>query len=513
MTHVPPTPSAPIDPPGRAPRLRTRGFAWWLPLVVAAAAAAAVFALSERQGQVYETRASLIAPSGGSITPEDLVEEIQGEAVFEQTIRALQLDTTVAALRERIDVAATGVVIEVLARAPSAREALALSDAFTSQARDPRVTNHGPLLHLYRAPLAPRHRTDGGTARNTAAATAAGLVAGTGLALLVAGRERAGRRRIDVPRLTGWALLGALPRIAPPSRDVPAGPFAALRAAVEERRRARGFRVLLVTGMERGDGATTIAVHLALAASRDGINTTLVDADLARPAVHRALGIENARGLVESLAAPASAPDWLDPETALEPPLPLQRLEFAPRDGAARGPASLPTPRLRVLTAGSLRPVTVRDGATRESLRDPAAPLYRSPRLGELLLQLTGESSLVIVDGPPLGTEGGQALARQTEATLVVVNALTGDPESIEEAAEDLAQLRERVIGAVVTRAPGAAAAPAAPEPAPPPAGVGGPPRGVAPAAEGGRGGRPASGPFREPTPKAGPADDGGPAG
>ena len=515
MTPVAPTPPEPTDPPGAASPLRTRGFAWWLPLVVAAVAAAAVFVLSERQEQVYESRAALIAPSGGVITPADLIDEIQADAVYEQTLRTLRLDTTVAALRERIDIAAAGVVIEVLARAPSAQEAQALARAFTTEARDPRLTNHGPLLDVYRAPLLPRRRTGGGTARNTGVATALGLVAGMGLALVAAGRERAAQPRLDVSALTGWPLLGALPRIAAPAGDVPARAFAALKADVEERRRARGFRVLLVTGMEPGDGATTVAVHLALAASRDGVNTTLVDAALARPGVHRALGIENGDGLVECLAAPTSVPSWLDPETVLEPPLPLQRLEFAPRGAATRGPANLPTPRLRVLTAGSMLPGAGRDGLARDPLRDPTAPMYRSPRLGEVLLQLTGESSLVIVDGPPLASEGGQALLRQSEAALVVVNALTGDPESIEEAAGTMAHLRERVIGAVVARAPQATVAAAAPEPPPqaPPAAVGAPPRGVAPAREDDGSDRPSDGPFRAPAPEAEPSDEGGPAG
>ena len=65
-----------------------------------------------------------------------------------------------------------------------------------------------------------------------------------------------------------------------------------------------------------------------------------------------------------------------------------------------------------------------------------AAALYRGPRLGEVLLQLADESSLVIVDGPPLSTEGAPALARQAEATLVVVNALSADPELIAQTAE-----------------------------------------------------------------------------
>ena len=113
---------------------------------------------------------------------------------------------------------------------------------------------------------------------------------GAGLALVVSGREPAGRHAIDVAHLTGWPVLASLPRGA--GGAAPAGAFTELLATVEERRLTRGFRTLLVAGVEEGDGATTVAVQLALAASRGGVATTLVDADLAAPSVHRALGIE-----------------------------------------------------------------------------------------------------------------------------------------------------------------------------------------------------------------------------
>ena len=170
--------------------------------------------------------------------------------------------------------------------------------------------------------------------------------------------------------------------------------------------------------------------------------------------MHRALGIEPGPGLAESLRPPAAVPGVIDPATLPEPPLPLQRVDVAPAAGA---PGGLSAPPLRVLSAGASqqapgrRTASVGEGAVGE-----AAAVYRSPRLGEVLLQLAGESSLVIVDGPPLSTEGAPALARQAEATLVVVNGLSADPELIEQTAARLEQLRDRVIGAVVTRAPGA---------------------------------------------------------
>ncbi len=502
MTYVSPTPPRAIVPAPAASRFRTRGFVWWLPLVVAAVAAAAAFALSEMQDQVYESRAALLAPENGPLTPEALVAELQREAVFAQTIGALQLDTTAEALRERIDVRSEGIVIEVLARAPSPREAEALARVFMSEARDPRVTDHGALLTPYRQPLLPQGRAGGDTARNTAAAVAGGLVVGLGLALLVSGREPPGRHAIDVARLTGWPVLASLPRSA--AGGAPAGtltsPYGALHTAVDERRRTRGFRTLLVAGVEEGDGATTVAIQLALAASRGGVATTLVDADLAAPSVHRALGIEPGPGLAESLRPSTAVPGVIDPATLPEPPLPLQRVDVAPAGGA---PGGLSAPPLRVLSAGTSDRAAVGEGAVGE-----AAAVYRSPRLGEVLLQLADESSLVIVDGPPLSTEGAPALARQAEATLVVVNGLSADPELIAQTAARLGQLRDRVIGAVVTRAPGATPAPA-PAVAPP-ASVGAAPRGVAPPGEGVRADRPSQGPFREPAPEVAPAPPSG---
>ena len=217
MTHVSPTPPRAIVPAPAASRFRTRGFVWWLPLVVAAVAAVAAFALSERQEQVYESRAALLAPESGPLTPEALVAELQREVVFAQTISALQLDTTAEALRERIDVRSEGIVIEVLARAPSPREAEALARVFLSEARDPRVTDHGALLTPYRQPLLPQRRAGGDTARNTAAAVAGGLVVGLGLALLVSGREPARPARHRRHAADGLARAGVAAARAPPA--------------------------------------------------------------------------------------------------------------------------------------------------------------------------------------------------------------------------------------------------------------------------------------------------------
>ena len=442
---------------------------------MAAVAAAAAFALSEMQEQVYESRAALLAPEGGPLTPEALVAELQREVVFAQTIGALQLDTTAEALRERIDVRSEGIVIEVLARAPSPREAEALARVFMSEARDPRVTDHGALLTPYRQPLLPQRRAGGDTARNTAAAVAAGLVVGLGLALLVSGRERPGRHAIDVARLTGWPVLASLPRSAAggASAGTLTSPYGALHTVVDERRRTRvphAARRWHGGGGRRDDRRDPAGAGRIARGRRH-------DAGRRRPG--RAVAAPRARH--QARARPRREPAPTHRGAGRDRPRDAARTSPAAAarrrragGGRARG---LSAPPLRVLSAGTSDRASVGEGAVGE-----AAAVYRSPRLGEVLLQLADESSLVIVNGPPLSTEGAPALARQAEATLVVVNGLSADPELIEQTAARLEQLRDRVIGAVVTRAPGVpVAAPAVARPTT----LGAAPRPVAPRARG----------------------------
>ena len=246
----------------------------------------------DAQDRTYESRAALLAPEQGELTPEAFVAEVNSDAVYEQTIGTLQLDISVARLRDRIDVSNTGVVIEILARGPSPRAAQTLARVFSSEARDPRVTDHGSVLTVHRQALTPDGPITDNTARNTAAAAAGSLVLGMGLALIIAQREPSARHRLDVARLTGWPVLAEIP-FAASGNDVPPDTFAALQETLAGLRQTRSFRTLLVTGVDDGDGASTVTVHLAQAAARAGLDTTLLDADLVDPAVHTALGIEN----------------------------------------------------------------------------------------------------------------------------------------------------------------------------------------------------------------------------
>ena len=217
MTFAPAPTSSPLPPQAAAASRfpRSAGVLWWLPLFVAALAGGVAFVLTDRQALEYESRTALLAPEDGPLTPEILVAEIQSDAVFAATIRTLQLDTTVAALRDRIDVGNTGVVIEILARAPSAADARLLARTFANEARDPRVSADGGVLTVSRQAQTPDGPLKDDAPRNAAAAVAGGLLVGVTLALLIAGARgcvAAPARRL---RANGLAGPGHDPALRP----------------------------------------------------------------------------------------------------------------------------------------------------------------------------------------------------------------------------------------------------------------------------------------------------------
>jgi Mrp family chromosome partitioning ATPase len=64
-----------------------------------------------------------------------------------------------------------------------------------------------------------------------------------------------------------------------------------LLAAVQD-----GLKTLAITGSRRGEGRTTLALCLARAAAKAGIQVALMDGDFARPQIASRLGLEIAQG-------------------------------------------------------------------------------------------------------------------------------------------------------------------------------------------------------------------------
>lgn len=129
-----------------------------------------------------------------------------------------------------------------------------------------------------------------------------------------------------------------------------------------------------------GDGRTTVALHLALAAAGTGQRVLLIDGDLRQPKIHRYLGLTNEQGLA----------DWL-----------IHRRHWHNIAQTQRG--------LAILTAGELQQQPMR--------------LLRQDTLKPFMAHLKNYFDLVIVDTPPLANfADGKLWSGLVEQTLVVVN-------------------------------------------------------------------------------------------
>lgn len=168
--------------------------------------------------------------------------------------------------------------------------------------------------------------------------------------------------------------------------------YQALNASLREVLRAgdphsAGAARVLVTGAARGQGATSVATRLAVAAARAGQRVVLVDADLREPAVADRMGLATSTGLAEVLTSGGAAGDYL-----------------VQRPGSTR-------------TANNLRLLLAGEPAVN------AAELLAGPELSGVLDELAKHADLVIVDSGPSGLGDTIELATHTDLTLLVLGA------------------------------------------------------------------------------------------
>jgi len=175
----------------------------------------------------------------------------------------------------------------------------------------------------------------------------------------------------------------------------------------------QGGSIVLVTSAQPLEGKTTTACNLATALAYGGAKVLLIDADMRRPGVHQAFGLENRCGLSELLSGQAHLTQA------------VQRLA---------------EPNLWIMPAGS-------------TPHNPSE-LLASGRMEALLGQVqNGPFDWVIVDTPPvLAVTDASILTQWVSGVAFVVGSEMTRRRLAERAIETLAAGRPRILGAVLNR-------------------------------------------------------------
>jgi capsular exopolysaccharide synthesis family protein len=266
-----------------------------------------------------------------------------------------------------------------------------------------------------RTPVGPKTR------RSVELALIVALLLGIGAVVLAENSDRRLRTPDDLEHLTNWPLLGVIPAsafapdgmLAPREEEA----FHTLRGDLEHFNVERSVASVSIISPLVGDGKTTVAVGLAVAAAKAGQRAVIVDADLRRPQVAARLGLDVPNGgLSDVLAGAQKLSDVL-----------LEHSLHGTVDGS-----------LRVVPAGS----------------PPANPtaLINSPRMREVLRELEAESDLVVIDTAALlAVSDALPLLRSTSGVVMVVRMNRSSRTAVRRLQRVVMSTRGAVLGVVAT--------------------------------------------------------------
>jgi capsular exopolysaccharide synthesis family protein len=229
----------------------------------------------------------------------------------------------------------------------------------------------------------------------------------------------------QVTAASGLPVLGAIP-IARPSlvsaagapmtfvathelHSLQADSFRAIRTAIDCHGLEHPLKTLLVTSMSAHEGKSTVLLNLALAFVESGRRVLVIDADLRRSSLHRALDVPNKRGLADMLQKGTVSPEGFR----------------------------------RVATGFDFLPSGI-------MVENPGR-LLSSSHVAKVLEQARERADLVLIDSPPmLAVSDCMSLINQVDGVLLVTRFGITQRRSLVRATEVLRKLGARVVGVVV---------------------------------------------------------------
>ncbi|MBB5832762.1 polysaccharide biosynthesis tyrosine autokinase [Brachybacterium aquaticum] len=383
---------------------------------------------------------SPVAQSGGNMElqyskAQSYLPLFRTRAVGERVVEDLGLqqspDSIAGSLQATVDPNAP--IITVTAYAGSAEDASAIAnsavEATAAEALELETGADGrgtPSVQLvpYQTALVPGGPASPDRSRFLLAGAALGLLLGLGLGWLRSRNDSRLRTPEDITALVGVPVLGSLPDVKDFTRTkdgaLPEPESFAARESMRKLRTNLRFvdvdsppRSIVVTSSTAAEGKSTVAANLARVMARAGQPTLLIDADLRRPTVAAAFGVDGKVGLSQLLAKSISVEDAL-------------------QLSGTRG--------LTVLPAGHIPP-------------NPSE-LLGSRSMHELVEEFS-RSYFVIIDAPPLlAVTDAQLLSRQVDGALVVAVSGRSRSDELLRGVEAVRSIGGTVYGVVMNRVP-----------------------------------------------------------
>jgi tyrosine-protein kinase Etk/Wzc len=256
-----------------------------------------------------------------------------------------------------------------------------------------------------------------------------GIILGIGAAFFLEYLDRTVRTSADVETLLGIPVLGIIPRlrkmdemevgereglpmiVALDPLDPAAEAYRNLRMnlmfmSTEE----EPIQTILFSSAGPSEGKSTTAVNFAVMLAQQGQRVLLIDADLRRPALHRAMDVLREPGLTNLLVGDA------EPRESIRPNV---------------------LPNLDMLPSGPFPP-------------NPSE-LLNSKSMQRLLEEFEGKYSHVIIDTPPvLAVTDAAVLGAHTDGVVLVLRSGETEQRAAERGVDQLRRVGVRLFGAVL---------------------------------------------------------------
>lgn len=410
---------------------------WWLVVAVTLVCFGASYYFTDRQQRVYATSVEFYLSNGAGAPVNNLLEQSARSRITTYLKLANSSAARERALTAVTDPAAVGgysvsgsgdgttifMSLSFTAGSPDgvyqiAQAYAATFPGYVTSFERGNPDSGGTTLTVQEQPGRPSSPISPNPRRNYALALALGLVLGAAAALILELLDRSLRSSDEVERISGLPSLASVPleykgttaiaSMAPRSQRSEA--IRQLRTNVQFASVGTPLRSMLITSAIPGEGKTSVAINLAITSALAGQKVAIVDADLRRPAVAEALGLESSVGLTNLLINEVGLDD---------------ALQFWGADAE-----------LAVLASGPV----------------PANPseLLGSQRMLDIIGQLGERFELIIFDTPPvLPVTDATVLARLVDGVVLVAMVGSTTRDRLSKAVNSLRKLDVRIVGVV----------------------------------------------------------------